>query len=566
MTATIALSGCASHKDLIEDEEAVVEASVEASSEEQTEEVIEEEPVATPVGEAEDYIFPATTPGEYNSPELLEGDPLTAEELDDLTEFFSSVSNYGFALSSYRTVEDIDWYDVFNCQGAGIHNCEYSKEALYEFMDLKGYDHQTMYVEEGDYYEGLSAISGKDVKAFVEAKTGITDFDFSEIPFYTYIEREDVLFSFRDPYIYENDITCVAGAKKDNQVQVVIEFPKGSSRFDRRLTLEATGDSENPYRFVSNRQLWEKGADKIIAMKDYVTDEIIPCSVNYEENGVYLKPVRDNVVCGFAEALPGNADTREFSYVNDVMLFDIDDDGCKETIALLVYGDELVPIVCMGDHESWGVTYCKEADQSIAKELLENVSELTADNIIAYFEEQIESLAPEGVKNVKAAFEGVKSMPLADTDFCVDYNGQVFGPIMEWSDFTTVLGYPQKYEDNNEGFISAEEGYRWELRYPESQKNPYDFRVVLVSEAMEREGADTYIDFIGLDQTPTYRGVKVGDSVDALKDAYGMPTDIRLYEASENYVSAFYENEAGSLEFVLDSSNNIWTIMIHFAH
>ena len=341
--------------------------------------------------DAEEYVFPETTPGEYDSPRLIEGEELSEAELEWFREYFSSVENYGFTLSSYRTPKDIDWFDVFNCDSAGIHNCEYSKDALYEFMDIRGYDHDSMYIASEDTYEGLSAISGKDVKAFVEAKTGITDFDFDQIKFYTYIEREDVLFKFSDPFIYENEITCLKGVKKDNLVQVEIGFTD-DSRFNRRITLEGTGDADNPYHFCSNRQLWEEKADMIIGIKDYETDELLPCSVNVEDNGVILKPIRDCVVCGFAKALIDETDSRRFSSIKEVALRDLDGDGLKDTIAVLDFGGDIVPVVCMGKQENWGVTYCYDPKSSVTEWISGGISDITVDNVINYVMEHQDEL------------------------------------------------------------------------------------------------------------------------------------------------------------------------------
>lgn len=155
----------------------------------------------------------------------MEGDELSEEELEQIREYLSIVDN-----------------------------CDYSKEALYEFMDINGYDHDAMYIASEDCYEGLAAISGKDVKAYVEAKTGITDFDLSVLDGYTYVESEDVLFGFVDPFICEDDIICIDGVRNGNLVQVDIHF---ESQFysDKRLTLIETGDSGNPYLFYSSMQL-----------------------------------------------------------------------------------------------------------------------------------------------------------------------------------------------------------------------------------------------------------------------------------------------------------------------
>lgn len=394
VTASI-LTGCASHRDLVQEDEVEIEKTVEDVSETATQEEIEENVKEVLYKKAEVYIPPQTTPGEYASAVLMEGEELSEEELQQLQFFFSSVENYGFTLSSYETPDGIDWYEVFNCEGAGIANCEFSKEALYEFMDIKGYDHEAMYIASEDRYEGLSAISGKDVKAFVEAKTGITDFDLNRINFYTYIEREDVLFRFADPFIYDDEITCLQGVKNDDRIQVVIGF-SDKTRLNRRITLEKTGDLENPYRFCSNRQLWEESADEIIGVKDYETDEILACSVNNKSNGVILKPVRDNIVCGYAKALINETDSREFSYIVEAALRDVDGDGLKDTIAILSFGDDIIPIVCLGDHESWGVIYCAEAKNDVTEWLIDNVSDITADNVIKYILEHQEEFDDVG--------------------------------------------------------------------------------------------------------------------------------------------------------------------------
>lgn len=400
VATAIVLSGCGIRRDILQDDETVVESSVVATTETLEEDVVEatvetssaeEDSTEDADVEAETYIPPTTTPGEYDSPELMEGDKLSEEELKQLQEYFSRVDNYGFTLSSYKTPDEIDWYEVFNCEGAGIDNCEFSKEALYEFMDIKGYDHDSMYIASEDKYEGLSAISGKDVKAFVESKTGIKDFDPTELKYYTYIEREDVLFRFADPFIYDNEITCLEGVRNNGSVQVVIKFDDGS-RFDRRITLVETGDTGNPYHFYSNRQLWEKDADEIVGVKDYETDEMLACSVNKESNGVILKPVRDSVVCGYAEALIDKTGLDTFNKVKEIALCDVNADGHKDTIAILKFGDDTVPVLCLGDYESWGVTYCAEAKSDVTEWLIDNVGDMKADNVISYISEHQDEL------------------------------------------------------------------------------------------------------------------------------------------------------------------------------
>ena len=390
MAATIVLSGCNVQKSIDSIDESVVEMSKEEATEEASIDASVEASTEVSVVEAEKYIPPTTTPGEYDSPELLEGEVLSDEELEQLREYFSNIENYGFTLSSYETPTDINWIDVFEC-GAGIKDCDYSKDALNQYFSTSDSDYSQLYIPELDDYEGLKALSGKDVKAFVESKTGITDFDISILNNFYYIESEDVLFSFVDPFIYEDNITCVAGAKNGNTVQVVIQFSE-DGRYDRRITLEETGDSANPYHFCSNRQLWEKSADDIIVVEDQETGEKLACSVNNKSKGVVLKPVRNNVVCSYAKALINETDSREFSSIREVVLRDVDGDGLSDTIAILTFGDDVVPVLCMGDHENWGVTYCSEAKSAVTKWLSDNVSDMTADNVISFILEHQDEL------------------------------------------------------------------------------------------------------------------------------------------------------------------------------
>ncbi len=179
---------------------------------------------------------------------------------------------------------------------------------------------------------------------------------------------------------------------------------------------------------------------------------------------------------------------------------------------------------------------------------------------------QHESSDSPFITEVKNYFEGSESVSLMDEDFCVLYDSNYYGADTYWGSIVATLGYPEYYEDNNNGYISSDNGYRWELRYPEAGiSTPYDFRVVLVSPSMEKEGADTYIDFIGLDQTPTYRYVKVGDSIEDVREAYGMPSDVELYGTADNLANVIYEDEKGKLEFVVDESNIIKYITIDYA-
>jgi hypothetical protein len=201
-----------------------------------------------------------------------------------------------------------------------------------------------------------------------------------------------------------------------------------------------------------------------------------------------------------------------------------------------------------------------EADKS---ETTEVVAEASTEETSTSVER--ESTGQDHLSAVRKVFEDDEDLFVDETDFCVDYKSGFFVSTSKWDDYVDELGYPEKYEENNKGFISSEDGYRWEMRYPASFQDPYDFRVVLVSPSMEREGADTYIDYIAFDQTPTMRGIKAGDSLEDVKYAYGKPNSIEPYGATSDLVSVVYSCETGDLEFVVDDTDTVKYIMMKFA-
>ncbi len=206
----------------------------------------------------------------------------------------------------------------------------------------------------------------------------------------------------------------------------------------------------------------------------------------------------------------------------------------------------------------------KEAtDEASQAETTEVVAEASTEE--ASVSDKKESTSGDHLAAVRKILEDDYDLYVDEMDFCVDYKSGFFDATSKWDDYVDALGYPAKYEENNNGFISSEDGYRWEMRYPASFQDPYDFRVVLVSPSMEREGADTYIDYIALDQTPTMRGIKAGDSLEDLKTAYGKPSSIEPYGATSDLVSVVYSCETGDLEFVVDETDTVKYIMMHLA-
>ncbi len=240
---TIILAGCDVKPDSKIDDSAAVEITYEAAEEKGDESATAEVSVEQKSESSSEDNSANDSKG------FMDGEDLTEAELIEIQDYLNRIDNYGFTLSPYETPAEIDWGDVFNC-GAGIKKCEYSKDTLANYLNTLDTDYSQLYLPEYDTYEGLKAISGESARAFVESKTGITDFDVSVLSAYTYMEQEDVLFGFVDPFIYEDEISCIKGVRSDNLVQVEITFVNKLST-DKLLTLVENEDDDNPYQFYS---------------------------------------------------------------------------------------------------------------------------------------------------------------------------------------------------------------------------------------------------------------------------------------------------------------------------
>lgn len=212
-------------------------------------------------------------------------------------------------------------------------------------------------------------------------------------------------------------------------------------------------------------------------------------------------------------------------------------------------------------------TGIKESDnQGITIETTESITNSTTAETTSTGE--IEENTVDHLSEVKQTIEesNTEQLSLNDEDFNVTYNNITFDSTSNWDDYVEALGYPSNYEDNNYGYISSENGYRWEMRYPAAGQDPFDFRVVLVSPSMEREGADTYPDFIVLDKTATARGIQVGNTLTDLLESYGVPTDIaQTNEDSDEHITLTYSGDLGNIDFGIDENDSIYYITIDYA-
>ena len=345
----------------VEDEQ---EASSEATSED---ELAEEEDTRTG----------------YDSTKLMDGTPLSEKELSQIKEFLDDRGNNGFVMSSYRSPDKIDWVQVFYT-GAGMENCDYSQEALNAYLKASGYDS----VE----YD-LIALSGKDVRDFIKAKTGITDFDVNNLGM-TYIADADVFFAQVSDTNYMA-VQCLEGVRSEDCIQVKIcgEWDYiGKIGFNKILTLTETEDPQNPYMFYSSRELWEEYST-VVKGYNYETGEETYYGVRSFPAGMEIGVIEDNSVVGFAWPFYGkDNDKKQFDKVKEIVTCDADDDGNDDIIAVLSDGKETAVALCLGFFNEWGEREYTTTKDGFPEWISENVTDLTGDNIVKFIKNNTDEL------------------------------------------------------------------------------------------------------------------------------------------------------------------------------
>ena len=159
-------------------------------------------------------------------------------------------------------------------------------------------------------------------------------------------------------------------------------------------------------------------------------------------------------------------------------------------------------------------------------------------------------------------FADANECVLTQDDYTFEYNGNTFGIDDNWNDYVDKLGYPEHFEENNYGYINTnEDGYWWEMIYPDQSHSDYDFHVVFISPSLDREGDDTIFNNIALNNTPTFRGIKSGDSLESLASVYGRPDSIDDFGNDLGWMNVIYEDERGQIVFVTDRERIIYTIL-----
>ena len=252
---------------------------------------------------------------------------------------------------------------------------------------MEKYDDKTGYDSE-ELMDG-EALTEEELKALQDYLSSTDNYKYV---LSSYRTPEDV--ELKEDVTYDGEITCLKGVRNGDLTQVIISFPN-TTRYNRRLSLVETNDSQTPYQFCSNRQLWEENVDKIIEAPVYGTNETVTCGVitKYDPCTTEIDIIKDNAVINVVMISPYiNEDNVASDEVKELSFYDIDNDGEKDMIAICVYGDETRAILCKAGKDQQGELQYSELKEGFSIWLSENVKDLTADNVINYIKEHQDEL------------------------------------------------------------------------------------------------------------------------------------------------------------------------------
>ena len=160
-------------------------------------------------------------------------------------------------------------------------------------------------------------------------------------------------------------------------------------------------------------------------------------------------------------------------------------------------------------------------------------------------------------------------MQLSEFDFEVVYSDVTISKETTHESIQNALGYPEDYYYNNKGNISTANGYRrWELSYPD-YSDPVVRVIFLSKQEVDENGneyyGDTYIVGVSMLNIETYRGLKVGDTVESVLELYGQPAIIQEYRANQDYIELVYTDSDKKLEVVLDRTcSEVWYMFLDY--
>lgn len=180
-----------------------------------------------------------------------------------------------------------------------------------------------------------------------------------------------------------------------------------------------------------------------------------------------------------------------------------------------------------------------------------------------------ETVVPEVDKSADITME-YEAGPMTQADIQIVYEGVTIDYSLSDADIVEALGgYPEDYEDNNQGNISNGNGYRrWQLCYP-NYAEPEISIVFLSKQEFDENGmeyhGEGYSAFVRLENIETARGICVGDSKEEVLSAYGEPLFSQAYTANSDYTEFGYGWDDYTIKFVTDETGEtIRYIMIDY--
>ncbi len=199
---------------------------------------------------------------EGSGEEKAETEELTAEELEDFTEYMCQMDRYGFLLSSYEDARKVDLQELFY-SGAGIRNDQLSEKEEKAYLKATGME---------EIYTDVVKLTQGQIDKFLKDSIGYGYGDMEHSLEWTYLPEYDAYYQEAGDTNYEA-FTCVSGNRTGNTY--VLDFMRENAElygeYISRLTLE---EKDGSFLIRSNQYL--PCEDRIIAEQSFYEVEMEP--------------------------------------------------------------------------------------------------------------------------------------------------------------------------------------------------------------------------------------------------------------------------------------------------